>query len=79
MRTLLAISQIPALALDLVDRVFGVFDVWRVGGGHRPRIREDRNGVGEDAHDGDSRENDGVEDSGGGHEAEPPFYEYENC
>lgn len=63
--TLLAVSQIATLSLDLVDRVFGIFDVGSVGGGDTTWIREDGNGVGEDAHESDGRENNGVEDSRG--------------
>jgi hypothetical protein len=65
------------LTLDLVDRVFGIFDVGRVVGGDSTRIREYGNGVGEDAHESDGRENQGVEDSRGGQEAEPPVNENE--
>lgn len=67
------------LALDFVNWVFGVFDIGCVGGGDPTRIREDRDGVGENAHEGDEGENDGVEDARGGHEAEPAFYEDEDC
>lgn len=78
-RTLLTISQISTLALDFVNWVFGVFDIGCVGGGDPTRIREDRDGVGENAHEGDEGENDGVEDARRGHEAEPAFYEDEDC
>lgn len=66
------------LTLDLVDRVFGVFDVGRVGGWDPTRLRKYGNGVGEDADESDGRENEGVEDSRGGQEAEPPVYENED-
>lgn len=65
------------LTLDLVDRVFDVFDVGHVVWGDPTRIREYGNGVGEDANDSDGRENHGVEDSWGGQEAEPPVYKNE--
>lgn len=60
MRTLLAISQIPSLALDLVDWVFGILDIGHVRGGNPTRIPEDGDGVVVDAHDRHGGENGGV-------------------
>lgn len=76
-RTLLAVPQVPSLALDLVDRVFGILNVGHVSGRDPTRIRVERNGVAEDAHGGDGGENDGVYDPRGGGEAEPAVHEDE--
>ena len=62
-----------------MDGIVWIFNIGRVGWGDSTRIREDRNGVSENAHDGDEGENDGVEDSWRGHEAEPLLYKDEDC
>lgn len=73
--TLLAVSQVPTLSLDLMDGVMRVFDAR--GEGKRDPAQVCKNGedVIRDAHDGDGGENDGVYDSGRGPKTEPPVYE----
>lgn len=77
MRTLLAISQISTLALDLVDRVLEVFNVGHVCGGDPTRIRGSGGAEGEGAHGRDGGKNGGVYDPRGGEEAEPLVNENE--
>lgn len=63
------------LALDLVDRILGVFDVRGESGGDTAGIGEDSCGVVRDAHDGDASKSDGVHYSVRGPQTEPPVYE----
>lgn len=63
MRTLLAVSQVTSLTLDLVNRVFGILDVRHVGRRDPTGIRKDSEGVIYDAHESDGGEYDGVHNS----------------
>ena len=49
MRTLLAVSQITTLALDLMEGGLGVLDVGHEGGRHAARVARDDEAVGGDA------------------------------
>lgn len=77
-RTLLAVSQIPTLALDLVDGVVGVLDVGRKGVGDPARILVDGGSVIEGTHESEGGENDGVHDPGRGPESEPLVHKHEH-
>lgn len=76
--TLLAISQIATLALDLVNRGLGILDVGHEGGRDPTRVGEDGGGVVEDAHEGDAGEGGGVHEARRGGEAEPAVDEDED-
>lgn len=75
---LLAISQVPTLALDLMDRSRLVLDVGQEGGRDTSWICRDGQGVVEDACGGEGGEDGGVDDPGGGDEAEPGVDEDED-
>lgn len=62
-----------------MNRVFGILDIRHVGRRDPTGIRKDSEGVIGDAHESDGGENDGVHNSGRGHEAEPPVDEDEYC
>lgn len=68
--TLLAISQVSTLALDLVDRGLGILDVGHEGLRDSTRVGEDGGDVVEDAHEGDGGEGGRVHEARRGGEAE---------
>lgn len=59
--------------------VFRIFNVGHVRGGNFTGIHENGDGVVEDAHGGNSGENDGVHYSRRRHETEPPVDVNEDC
>lgn len=76
--TLLAVSQISTLTLDLVNRTLGILNVRHECGGNPTGIGEDGDDVVEDAHERHSRESDSVQDSRRRRETEPHVNENED-
>lgn len=61
-----------------MDRIIGVLNVWQEARRDPTRIREDGEGIVEDAQDGEGGEDGGVHDARGSHQTEPRVYEDED-
>lgn len=71
MATLLAVSQIATLPLDLMDGTVGALEVGDEGRGDAAGVLDDGGGVGGEADGGQGGEERGIGEAGGGGEAQP--------
>lgn len=76
--TLLAVSQITTLPLDLVDGAVGVFNIGHKGQRHVTRVPNDGDGVGGEGHESQEGEDGCIDETRRRIQSQPFIYNVEN-